>query len=201
MTPQGILSQLHKIPQVHKNLQAEPQCNVKTVLTWDQVLWHCRLSLGAEREMEIIMPKAEWGVKRTCSSCSVRFYDLTRDPIICPKCGAELDISVPVKSKRAKPVAKAAAKVAAKVVAKDEDLIDDDDDIETDVVDDDADVSLDDDDDGDDVVAVKVKGGDGDDGDDATVIEEDVLLDDNTDDEDVDDDDDAVGDSDDPKGG
>ena len=73
--------------------------------------------------MEIIMPKVEWGVKRTCSSCGVRFYDLTRDPIICPKCDAELDVSVPVKSRRAKPAAKTVAKKAAvKAVVKDEDL-------------------------------------------------------------------------------
>jgi uncharacterized protein (TIGR02300 family) len=34
------------------------------------------------------MPKAEWGVKRTCPSCEARFYDLQRDPIVCPECGA-----------------------------------------------------------------------------------------------------------------
>lgn len=35
------------------------------------------------------MAKAEWGTKRTCTTCGARFYDLQRDPIICPKCGAE----------------------------------------------------------------------------------------------------------------
>jgi uncharacterized protein (TIGR02300 family) len=30
--------------------------------------------------------KAEWGTKRTCQDCGARFYDLRRDPIICPKC-------------------------------------------------------------------------------------------------------------------
>ncbi len=31
------------------------------------------------------------GIKRTCqnSDCGVRFYDLERDPIICPICGTE----------------------------------------------------------------------------------------------------------------
>ena len=77
-----------------------------------------------DRELEILMPKAEWGVKRTCITCHARFYDLARDPIICPKCGAELDITVLLKPKRAKPAAKAAA---VKVVAKDIGLIDDDD--------------------------------------------------------------------------
>lgn len=33
------------------------------------------------------MPKEEWGVKRVCPKCSVRFYDLQRDPMTCPSCG------------------------------------------------------------------------------------------------------------------
>ena len=33
------------------------------------------------------MAKAELGTKRQCRNCSSRFYDLNRDPIICPKCG------------------------------------------------------------------------------------------------------------------
>jgi uncharacterized protein (TIGR02300 family) len=33
--------------------------------------------------------KTERGTKRTCqsASCSARFYDLNRDPIVCPICG------------------------------------------------------------------------------------------------------------------
>lgn len=34
------------------------------------------------------MSKADWGTKRLCQSCGARFYDLSRDPIVCPKCGA-----------------------------------------------------------------------------------------------------------------
>jgi uncharacterized protein (TIGR02300 family) len=37
---------------------------------------------------EARMPKAEWGVKRTCPNCEARFYDLQREPITCPECGA-----------------------------------------------------------------------------------------------------------------
>jgi uncharacterized protein (TIGR02300 family) len=33
--------------------------------------------------------KALRGTKRVCQACEVRFYDLARDPIICPSCGAE----------------------------------------------------------------------------------------------------------------
>jgi uncharacterized protein (TIGR02300 family) len=32
--------------------------------------------------------KAELGTKRTCPSCAARFYDLLKNPIVCPKCGA-----------------------------------------------------------------------------------------------------------------
>jgi len=30
------------------------------------------------------------GTKRTCRSCDQRFYDLDRDPTVCPGCGASL---------------------------------------------------------------------------------------------------------------
>ena len=37
------------------------------------------------------MAKPEWGIKRTCFSCGARFYDLRRDPIICPTCSTVFD--------------------------------------------------------------------------------------------------------------
>jgi hypothetical protein len=33
------------------------------------------------------------GTKRACRSCEVRFYDLGRDPTVCPSCGASLAMS------------------------------------------------------------------------------------------------------------
>ncbi len=39
------------------------------------------------------MPKEEWGVKRLCPKCNVRFYDLQKDPMTCPSCGAEFDLA------------------------------------------------------------------------------------------------------------
>lgn len=33
--------------------------------------------------------KAARGTKRVCQACQVRFYDLLRDPIVCPSCGAQ----------------------------------------------------------------------------------------------------------------
>ncbi len=35
------------------------------------------------------MAKPELGNKRVCVSCSARFYDLTKQPAICPKCSTE----------------------------------------------------------------------------------------------------------------
>jgi uncharacterized protein (TIGR02300 family) len=33
--------------------------------------------------------KALRGTKRVCQACAVRFYDLSREPIVCPSCGAQ----------------------------------------------------------------------------------------------------------------
>ena len=46
------------------------------------------------------MAKPEWGQKRTCQSCGCRFYDLTRTPIVCPKCGATVEPDLPFKVRR-----------------------------------------------------------------------------------------------------
>ncbi|RVT97154.1 TIGR02300 family protein [Rhodovarius crocodyli] len=35
------------------------------------------------------MAKPELGLKRTCVSCGAKFYDLTKQPAVCPKCGTE----------------------------------------------------------------------------------------------------------------
>jgi uncharacterized protein (TIGR02300 family) len=32
--------------------------------------------------------RPELGLKRQCMSCGAKFYDLARDPAVCPKCGA-----------------------------------------------------------------------------------------------------------------
>ena len=35
------------------------------------------------------------GTKRVCQVCEVRFYDLSRDPIVCPSCGAHYVSAAP----------------------------------------------------------------------------------------------------------
>jgi uncharacterized protein (TIGR02300 family) len=53
--------------------------------------------------------KPEWGTKRECTECGGRFYDLNRDPIICPTCDVTFVIPIP------KPAAKSKAKAPAPV--------------------------------------------------------------------------------------
>ena len=38
--------------------------------------------------------RATRGTKRVCQACEVRFYDLARDPIVCPSCGAQYAVPV-----------------------------------------------------------------------------------------------------------
>ena len=33
------------------------------------------------------MAKPELGAKRQCQACAAKFFDLNREPIVCPKCG------------------------------------------------------------------------------------------------------------------
>lgn len=61
------------------------------------------------------MAKPEWGQKRTCQSCGCRFYDLTRTPLVCPKCGANVEPEVTFKVRRGGS-APAEPKVVAPVV-------------------------------------------------------------------------------------
>ncbi|MGV6871582.1 TIGR02300 family protein [Pseudochelatococcus sp. B33] len=39
------------------------------------------------------MAKPELGTKRLCQGCGAKFYDLNRDPILCPKCGTPFQVS------------------------------------------------------------------------------------------------------------
>lgn len=58
------------------------------------------------------MAKPEWGTKRICQSCSAPFYDLRRDPIKCPKCGAKFDPESVLKSRRPRSAEEPAAEKA-----------------------------------------------------------------------------------------
>ncbi len=38
------------------------------------------------------MAKPELGTKRQCASCGSKYYDLNKDPIVCPKCGTTFEL-------------------------------------------------------------------------------------------------------------
>lgn len=50
------------------------------------------------------MAKPELGQKRTCQSCGAKFYDMSRSPIVCPKCGTTFDPELMTKLRRGKAV-------------------------------------------------------------------------------------------------
>ena len=43
----------------------------------------------------------KYGIKRTCRSCGIGFYDLDRHPSECPNCGALYELHVTARSRRA----------------------------------------------------------------------------------------------------
>src|SRR5690349_721749 len=63
------------------------------------------------------VPKPELATKRLCGSCGAKFYDLSKDPIVCPKCGTVFEVVVPVARGRAAEAAAAAAAGAAAAAA------------------------------------------------------------------------------------
>jgi len=73
--------------------------------------------------------KAERGTKLTCQNteCGSRFYDLNRDPIICPKCGTTYDPAlaapvpaIPTARTYQRPVKKQVVDVIEPVVAEED---------------------------------------------------------------------------------
>ena len=61
------------------------------------------------------MAKPDRGTKRLCASCSAKFYDLSKTPITCPKCGTIFEIA-PVTSRPRPDQARAARKPEAPAV-------------------------------------------------------------------------------------
>ncbi len=46
------------------------------------------------------MSKPEWGTKRICPSCNIKYYDFDRSPIKCPSCGFVFDPDLLLKSRK-----------------------------------------------------------------------------------------------------
>ena len=52
------------------------------------------------------MAKPELGAKRQCQNCGTKFFDLGRDPIVCPKCATVFQALPAPRAARAAPVAR-----------------------------------------------------------------------------------------------
>ncbi len=77
------------------------------------------------------MVKAEWGTKRACPKCGVRFYDLGKDePIECIECGNQWAPEPVLKSKQPLPFEEAEKKKDDSDLSGDDDL-----DVDVDAVD------------------------------------------------------------------
>jgi uncharacterized protein (TIGR02300 family) len=57
--------------------------------------------------------KVDLGTKRLCPNCGAKYYDLNRNPIICPRCGTQFVVST---GKSGRASASAAAVVEAEEV-------------------------------------------------------------------------------------
>ncbi len=92
------------------------------------------------------MAQVEWGTKRQCADCGANFYDLRRDPIICPRCEAVFE---PVAAPRSRATAAVAvAETSPVVAAKDVEIVIEGKDAKTNEEADGADVVAEDDDTG-----------------------------------------------------
>lgn len=59
------------------------------------------------------MAKSELGTKRLCGNCGAKFYDLSKDPIVCPKCHTVMELATVNARARPEPVAAARAPAPA----------------------------------------------------------------------------------------
>ncbi len=72
------------------------------------------------------MAKPDLGLKRTCVACATKFYDMTKVPAICPKCGTEQPAEQPRPRRAALPLdPKVAKRAAAQPVDGDEAEVED----------------------------------------------------------------------------
>ena len=77
---------------------------------------------------KIILVKADLGTKRACPSCAARFYDLTKRPIECPKCGFSYEPEALFKQRRSRVVEPVGAATVVAAETEDEEEDDEDED-------------------------------------------------------------------------
>ena len=49
------------------------------------------------------MANPGWGKKRKCQNCSAKYYDLQKEPAICPKCGTVYQLETNQRGRRSRP--------------------------------------------------------------------------------------------------
>lgn len=97
------------------------------------------------------MGKVDLGMKLSCESCGARFYDLNKQPAVCPKCGAKNSRPQVFRSRR--PAEERAEKKTAVAAAAEKSELPEEEDIEAveddeaeDVIEDTSDLGEDDED-------------------------------------------------------
>ena len=50
------------------------------------------------------MAKLEWGKKRICPACGLKYFDFNKSPITCPTCKVEFDPDLYLKSRKGKSI-------------------------------------------------------------------------------------------------
>ena len=73
------------------------------------------------------MSNEEWGIKRVCPSCSIKYYDFNKDPVICPKCQFEFDPDLLLKSRKGRSIAsKTEDNIPSSNIKKEEETLEED---------------------------------------------------------------------------
>jgi uncharacterized protein (TIGR02300 family) len=62
------------------------------------------------------LAKAALGQKRVCLHCGARFYDLNKQPIVCPSCGTTFEPEAFVRTRRTRPAPAEPPKAVARPV-------------------------------------------------------------------------------------
>ena len=78
------------------------------------------------------MAKLEWGNKRICLGCSLKYYDFNKSPIKCPSCSLEFDPDSYLKSRKGKSMSPKATVAVDEIVdpqIDEEEIVIDDDEI------------------------------------------------------------------------
>jgi uncharacterized protein (TIGR02300 family) len=68
------------------------------------------------------MSRPELGIKRACQSCTSRFYDLMKAPIVCPKCGTVFEVFSALAAEAEEDILDPATKVATLVSLDEADI-------------------------------------------------------------------------------